>query len=120
MTDERRRAADFNIGDTLWEGSYSAGKIVSMMDCPKRSTRMYMLLRNDNNEYTIYSCLKDAVTSPVVSRLIPEAVVFQFFHDAFMRDIGIPDFTSQLVDIEPDKTPVKEKDLSQLWKSLRK
>lgn len=79
-----KRANDYQVGEQLWEGDYSAGVIVFKMQCPERPCRVYMLLCNKKRHCTIYSAEKDAVCRPTVARLIPEEVVQQMYLQAFM------------------------------------
>jgi hypothetical protein len=105
MSHTGKRAEDYLVGEQLWEGDYSAGVIVSKMQCPERSCRVFMLLRDEKNRYTIYSAVKDAVCMPTLSRRIPEAVVHFMFMQTFMG-VTLPEKISESVD---ERTPVPKK-----------
>jgi len=100
-----RKAEDYAIGEMLYEGDYSAGVIVSKVQCPERSSRVFMLLCNDKRNYTIYSVIKNAVCAPVVARMIPESVIERMFLEAFY-ETEIPE---ELADSPPDRIPVLKK-----------
>lgn len=70
-----RLTSSYGVGDRVWEGRgsarYSAGRVVSMSESPSRPNRTYMLLRDDDGNYTVYTCLTDCECQPSVARRIP-------------------------------------------------
>ena len=99
----RQKCEYYKVGDKLWEGEYSAGHIVSKMQCPERPMRVWMLLRNDNSQYTIYSAEKNMECKPTVARMIPEAVVNSMFMESFMG-VKIPD---KITKLKGERSPVE-------------
>lgn len=100
-----RQADDYVVGEKLWEGDYSAGIIVCKMQCPERSGRLWLLLRNDKSQYTIYSAIRFAICAPVVGRMIPEVIVQRMFMEAF-QGVELPD---EIADSVQDREPVPKK-----------
>jgi len=74
-----RLTSSYGVGDRIWEGRgsdrYSAGRIVSVSESPSRPNRTYMLLRDDDGNYTIYTCLTNCECHPSVARRIPHDVL---------------------------------------------
>ena len=81
----RKKASEYSLGDRFFEADHcDMGTVVSLMADPTRSTRAFILVRTDNGEYTIYSCMRDAVSEPGLARMIPEPVLRQFLFDVYV------------------------------------
>jgi hypothetical protein len=100
-----KRAEDYQVGEQLWEGDYSAGTIIFKMDCPERPTRVWLLLRNSKKQYTLYTVQKHACCHPTLSRKIPESVIHKMFMQTFMG-VELPD---KIADSVRDREPVSKK-----------
>jgi hypothetical protein len=83
-----KKASDYDMGEMVYEyGGFSAGFLVSVYDDPVRTDRLYMLLCNDEKEYTIYVAVKNAICAPSVARFVPEEVIKHFYSQVFNGEI---------------------------------
>jgi hypothetical protein len=67
---------DSKIGEYLYEKGFgdepfTAGRIVAMVECTVKRGTVYILLRSDAGEYTIYSTLSSCHCTPRLARFIP-------------------------------------------------
>lgn len=80
----RKKASDYRLGDRLIEvDHHDSGTIVSLTTDPTRSTRAFILVLSDDGDFTIYSCLRDALCEPRLARNIPEPVMRKFLFDVY-------------------------------------
>lgn len=75
-----KRFNDYAVGDQLEDSGNEVGTIVSLV-ISEQSSKAFILVRADDGFWAIYSCLKDAVCIPALTRNIPEAVMRQFLVD---------------------------------------
>jgi hypothetical protein len=77
----RKKASDYRLGDRLIEvDHHDSGTIVSLTTDP---TRAFILVLADDGDFTIYSCLRDALCEPRLARNIPEPVMRKFLFDVY-------------------------------------
>ena len=81
----KKKASDYATGDRLHEADRDAGTIVSLMVDSVGSTKAFLLVRSDEGEFTIYSCLRDAISEPSLARFIPESVLQRFLFDVYFE-----------------------------------
>ena len=85
----------YEKGDRLLEAgsghspAFSAGRILATVDSPVKGDTVYLLLRSDAGEFTIYAALKDAYGKPWVPRLIP-GEAFRKLTAAALEEIELP------------------------------
>jgi hypothetical protein len=80
----RKKASDYRLGDRLIEiDHHDSGTIVSLTLDPTTSTRAFILVFSDDGNFTIYSCLRDALCEPRLARNIPEPVMRKFLFDVY-------------------------------------
>jgi len=83
------------IGDRLLEAgsghspAFSAGRILATVDSPTKGDVVYLLLRSDAGEYTVYAALKDACGKPWVPRMVP-GEAFKVLATAALGEIELP------------------------------
>lgn len=81
----KKKASDYSIGDRFLEANHhDAGTVVSLVLDPTRITRAFILVLSNDGNFTIYSCLRDAVSEPSLARNIPEPVMRQFLLSAYL------------------------------------
>jgi len=80
----RKKASDYRLGDRLIEiDHHDSGTIVSLTLDPTSSTRAFIMVLSDDGDFTIYSCLRDALCEPRLARNIPEPVMRKFLFDVY-------------------------------------
>jgi len=83
------------VGSQLWEKCidgemYTAGRVVSIIDDPSRSDRIFLMLRNEKDEYTIYVTQKNCECHPHVVRFIPGEALQDLMSGVFDSE-SVPD-----------------------------
>lgn len=99
----------YEIGDRLLEAgsghspAFSSGRILATADSPARGDIVYLLLRSDAGEYTVYAAMKDAYGKPWVPRMIP-GEAFKALALAAQQEIELPPEKEQPSKPEPVAT----------------
>ena len=111
----KRKASDYAKGDRFLEANHhDAGTVFSLVLDPTRLDRAFILIRSDDGDFTVYSCLRDAVTEPSLARGIPEPVLQRFLFDVYFGGQkltytpGIERVPVRLPELRVKAPPVKE------------
>ena len=104
----KKKASEYSIGERFIEADHhDSGTIVSLTIDPTRPTRAFILVLSDDRNFTIYSCLRDAVSEAVLSRNIPESVMRQFLLKVYLDGEELK-YTPGMTERVPVKLPELE------------
>jgi hypothetical protein len=92
---------DYSIGDTLQEKNFSAGLVVAMAIHPTRMTHGYLIVRDADNRYTLYGCLRQGFCEPFLPRYVPGEVLRSLAQQAFDMELTMP----VALQVDPDAEP---------------
>ena len=104
----KKKASDYSIGDRFMEANHrDAGTVASLVLDPTRVTRAFILVISNDGNFTIYSCLRDAVSEPSLARNIPEPVMRQFLLSVYLGGEELK-YTPGMTERVPVKLPELE------------
>ena len=79
-----KKADDYEINETVWEGDCCLGRVVFVLHHPTRPIA-YLLLETADAAYTIYGCCMDARSNLFLVRNIPKSIMVTFLFEAFLN-----------------------------------
>ena len=105
-----KKILDHKIGDYLYEKTgdetpFTAGRIVAMSESTARKDVIYVLLRTDAGEYTVYSALSEFYCAPCLARFIPHDNLAELFAamDCVLPDVD-PEAVLPAVSVKTNKS----------------
>lgn len=89
------KGSEIEVGTRIWEDSgigdpYSAGRVMALSDSVERSDVVYVLLKDDDGAFTIYSVEKNFNCSPRLTRKVPREN-FEYLVRTALSGVELPE-----------------------------